>query len=118
MHDAPSSDASIAALRALGRLPTERSLLSDDLTLTLQPREDGLTAKDVPVDTLAKKVIGVRDKLRVLEQRVNSSELSNAEKVAVEHRITSLYDALSTLMAFFSEDALPTLNAVDDGVNS
>ena len=105
-HDADAPEVAIAALRALGQLPPTRPLLQhDDLTLTLSPREEGLAAKDVPVDVLAKKVIGVRDKLRVLEQRVNSSEISAAEKIAVEHRVTALYDSLAGLMAFFSEDA-------------
>ncbi len=115
MTDTPSSDGrsadaqtTMAALRALGQLPPSKSYLDQDLTLTLTPREQGLAAKDVPVDTLAKKVIGVRDKLRVLEQRVNSSKLTNAEKIALEHRVTALYDALAGMMAFFSEDALGT----------
>lgn len=112
----PDAQTTLAALRALGHLPPQKSHLDKDLTLTLSPREEGLAHKDVPVDTLAKKVIGVRDKLRVLEQRVNSSQLNNAEKIAVEHHITALYDALAGMMAFFSDDAWgPQTEADSDG---
>lgn len=108
---ATDAQTTLSALRALGQLPPQTSHLDKDLTLTLSPREEGLAHKDVPVDTLAKKVIGVRDKLRVLEQRINSSKLNNAEKIAVEHHITGLYDALAGMMAFFSDDAWGPLDA-------
>ena len=41
-------------------------------TLKLVPGEDDTQAKDVPIEVFLKKLIGVRDKLRVLEQKLNS----------------------------------------------
>jgi len=99
------------AMRALGLLPPKAPLDPEGMNLKLIPREEGLQAKDVPVDQLFKKIISMRDKLRVLEQRVNSSELSLAEKAALEARITLLYEAIAGLVAFFSEDALPHVDA-------
>ena len=84
-----------------------RPLPTGGLVLTLQPREAGLAAKDVPVDGLTKKLTSIRDKLRVLEQRVNASELTDDEKTALQARVTMLYDAVASLAAFFSDDALP-----------
>lgn len=100
------------ALRALGRLPPESPLSTDGAELTMSPREEGLADKTVSVEQVVKKLIGSRDKLRVLEQRVNSSSISQDEKLALEARITAVYDAFATLAAFFSDDALPP--AADD----
>jgi hypothetical protein len=94
------------ALRTLGRLPQSSALDPEGLKVVLSPREEGLADKEVPVDALFKKLISVRDKLRVCEQRVNASKLSSKEKVALEARITIAYNAVATFLAFFSEDSL------------
>src|SRR5712691_5581772 len=41
-------------------------------TLKLVPGKDETQAKDVPIEVLLKKLVGVRDKLCVLEQKLNS----------------------------------------------
>lgn len=97
------------ALRALGRLPPENFSPEEGSVLTVSPREEGLQAKDIPLDALFKKVVSMRDKVRVLEQRVNSSDLSSIEKMKIENDITQVYQALSTLGAFFSADAFGPL---------
>lgn len=115
MNDDAGSAAMRDALRALGRLPPARPFASDGLVLTLKPREEGLQPKEIPVDALVHKLTMMRDKLRVLEQRVNASDgPSEDEKVALQARITQLYDAFVSLSAFFSDDALPAAGAADD----
>jgi hypothetical protein len=108
------SDDMQRALRALGRLPPERPLPTDGTELVLSPREDGLAEKVVPVDQVIKKLIASRDKLRVLEQRVNASGLDQDGKLALQARITHVYDAFATLGAFFSDDALPPASDGED----
>ena len=116
MHnDASTVDAAQAALRALGRLPPENPLPVDALTLVLVPREQGLSEKPVNVGQLAAKMVSMRNKLRVLEQRVNAADIGIDEKLQLEARITQTYDAFAALMAFFSEDALPLEPAGADG---
>ncbi len=106
--DAASTIAAMQqALRALGRLPPERPFQSTGAVLQLVPREAGLQQKDVPVDALFHKLTMMRDKLRVLEQRVNASGVSEDEKVALQAKITQLYTAFAALSAFFTDDALP-----------
>ena len=101
------------ALRALGRLPPAAPMPLSPVELVLIPREEGLQDKTVPVGQLAVKMVAMRNKLRVLEQRVNASELDIDAKSQLHAQITQTYDAFSGLMAFFSEDALPL--AGDDG---
>jgi hypothetical protein len=107
MDEGRSSDDVKAALRALGRLPPETPLPVDALSLVLVPRESGLQEKVVNVGQLAAKMVSMRNKLRVLEQRVNASDIGIDEKLRLEEKITQTYDAFAGLMAFFSDDALP-----------
>lgn len=100
-------DAVTGALKALGRLPPDRPFATDALTLTLFPREEGLQEKQVPVEQIASKIVAMRNKLRVMEQRVNASTLGNDEKLRLQAQITRTYDAFTSLVAFFSDDALP-----------
>jgi len=85
-----------------------------EVQLQLLPREEGLQAKDVPGEALGKKLVSVRDKLRVLEQRVNASGVTLEDKIALQARITRLYDAICGLHAFFSDDTLPKVDDTGD----
>ena len=100
-----------SALQALGLSPGAHLLPTDDLTLTLLPREDGLAPKDIPVDQLLHKITMMRDKLRVLEQRVNSAELSTTEKAALQAHITAVSSTFVGLVSFFSAEALPVVES-------
>ena len=97
------------ALMALGLVPGATTLPLADLMLTLAPRDPSLQAKDVPVEQLFAKVTAMRDKLRVLEQRVNAADGPGAaERGSLQVHITATAEALTGLLAFFSEQALPT----------
>ncbi len=44
--------------------------------------------KEVPIDTFFHKITMVRDRLRVMEQKINSSNLEEAEKIEMQQYIT------------------------------
>lgn len=97
------------ALMGLGLVPGAATLPLSDLMLSLAPRDPSLLAKDVPVEQLFGKVTAMRDKLRVLEQRVNAADgLGAAERAALQVHVTATAEALTGLLAFFSEQALPS----------
>lgn len=72
-----------------------------DGTLILQPGEDGLKSKEIPIDTFFHKIVMVRDRLRIIEQRVNSSGLKDEEKVNLQQYITRIYGSLTSFNILF-----------------
>ena len=73
----------------------------NDGTMILKPGEDGLKAKELPIDTFFHKIVMVRDRLRVMEQRINSSNLSDEEKVNLQQYITRIYGSLTSFNVLF-----------------
>ena len=73
----------------------------DDGLMILQPGDTNLKSKEIPIDTFFHKIVMVRDRLRVMEQRINSSKLSDEEKVNLQQYITRIYGSLTTFNVLF-----------------
>jgi hypothetical protein len=74
-----------------------------DGTIILKPGEEGLQQKEFPIETFFHKIVMVRDRLRVMEQRINSSKLSEEEKVNLQQYITRIYGSLTTFNVLFDD---------------
>jgi len=71
-------------------------------TMLLQPADKTLKPKEIPIEDFFHKVVMLRDRLRVLEQNVNSSKtLSDEEKVNIQQYITRCYGSLTTFNVLF-----------------
>lgn len=70
-------------------------------TMILRPGEDGLKDKEIPIEQFFHKIVMVRDRLRVMEQRINSSKLDDEEKINLQQYITRIYGSLTTFNVLF-----------------
>ncbi len=72
--------------------------------LVLYPGREGLQPKEFPIDTFFSKVVMLRDRLRVLEQRINANEkLTSEDKANLQQYITRIYGSLTTFNVLFRE---------------
>ncbi|MEW5768690.1 MAG: hypothetical protein AB1797_13950 [bacterium] len=71
--------------------------------IVLVTKDPSLQEKRMPINAFFHKVVLVREKLRVMEQRINSSSLSDAEKVQLQQYITKIYGSLTTFNILFKD---------------
>ena len=71
-------------------------------TLLLQPYDKTQKPKEIPIEDFFHKVVLLRDRLRVLEQNINSNKkLGDEDKVNIQQYITRCYGSLTTFNALF-----------------
>lgn len=86
-----------------GPTPVEIAQRWEGGKLVLEPGNDS-QSKDIPIEVFFKKLLTVRDSLRVLEQKLNTNDsLSQNDKVAYQAYITKAYGSLTTFNILFKE---------------
>ncbi|GAA4809022.1 hypothetical protein [Litoribaculum gwangyangense] len=73
--------------------------------IILEPADTNLKSYELPIDTFFHKITMVRDRLRVMEQRVNSSNLDEQGKIDLQQYITRIYGSLTSFNVLFKSDS-------------
>lgn len=74
----------------------------DGGVMILKPGDDNLQSKEIPIDTFFHKIVMVRDRLRVMEQRINAhKKLSDEDKVNLQQYLTRIYGSLTSFNILF-----------------
>ena len=70
--------------------------------MILQPGDTNMSAKEIPIDTFFHKIVMLRDRLRVMEQRINAHDkLTDEDKVNMQQYITKIYGSLTSFNVLF-----------------
>ena len=74
--------------------------------LILDPGDSTLSNKIIPIDTFFHKIVMVRDRIRVMEQKINSSkDLSEELKIDLQQYLTRIYGSLTTFNVLFKNNS-------------
>ncbi len=70
--------------------------------MIIEPKDTTLASKEIPIDTFFHKIVMVRDRIRVMEQKINSSKtLDDQDKIDLQQYITRIYGSLTTFNVLF-----------------
>jgi hypothetical protein len=72
--------------------------------MVLRPGRPGLQEKSWSIETFFHKVVMLRNRLRVLEQQINGSDMPDDLKVKLQAYITGCYGTLTSFNVLFAEE--------------
>jgi hypothetical protein len=75
-------------------------------TMILRSKDASFSDKEIPINTFFHKIVMLRDRLRVMEQKINSSKmLEDQDKIDLQQYITRCYGSLTTFNVLFKSNS-------------
>ena len=72
--------------------------------MILRPGKPGLQEKSWPIETFFHKVVMLRNRLRVLDQQINSADIPEDLKIRLQGYITGCYGTLTSFNILFADE--------------
>lgn len=72
--------------------------------MVLRPGRPGLQDKSWPIETFFHKIVMLRNRLRVLEQQINTADFPEEMKVKMQGYITGCYGTLTSFNVLFEDE--------------
>jgi len=72
--------------------------------LVLRPGKAGLQEKRIPIEVFFRKIVSIRNKLRVLEQQVHAADVPDELKLRLQGYITGCYGTLTSFNVLFANE--------------
>jgi len=69
--------------------------------MAMYPGNTDLKPYEMPIGNFYHKIVMVRDRLRVMEQKINASKLEEDEKIELQQYITRIYGSLTSFNILF-----------------
>jgi hypothetical protein len=70
-------------------------------TMIIKPANPELKPYEMPIGNFFNKIIILRERLRVMEQKINSSNLEDEDKIVLQQYITRCYGSLTSFNILF-----------------
>ncbi len=84
--------------------PVEMARRYEGGMLEIKPKDAALKSKEVPLEDFFHKIVMIRDRFRVLEQKINAhTGLGEQDKLELQQYITRCYGSLTTFNILFEE---------------
>lgn len=72
--------------------------------MVLRPADDSVQEKSWPIETFFSKIVMLRNRLRVMEQQINATDIPTDVKLKLQSHLTGCYGSLTSFNVLFADE--------------